>query len=70
MDLKTAIAYINNVREYEDLELGSVRQLGEVEKFMKAQDVAIKGAIAALSQNATFPADIEAAKKWLEKVTI
>jgi hypothetical protein len=27
--------------------------------------VAAKGAIAALNQSATFPADVEAAKKWL-----
>lgn len=27
--------------------------------------IAAKGALAVLSQNATFPADIEAAKKWL-----
>ena len=31
----------------------------------EALRIAIRGAIAALSQNKTFPADIKAAKKWL-----
>jgi hypothetical protein len=62
-----ATAYFKNIREFEKLELGSIRQLSEIEKLMIAQEIAIKGALAALSQNAVFPADIAAAKKWLSE---
>lgn len=69
MNVKTATAYFKNIREFENMELGSIRQLGEIEKLMVAQETAIKGALAALSQNAVFPADIAAAKKWLSEVS-
>ena len=65
--IDTAIIYIQNVENFEDLELGSCRQLGDVKKTLLACQVAMKGAIAALTQNKTFPADIVAAKAFLNK---
>lgn len=47
---------------------GQIEKYQEIEKVIIAQKIAIKGAIAALSQNAVYPADITAAKKWLEEV--
>ena len=69
MKIDLALKYIQNVENFEDeLLLGanrSYRQLGEVKKTLKGCQVALKGAIAALSQNKTFPADVEAAKAFL-----
>ena len=65
--IDTAIIYIQNVENFENLELGSYRQLGEVKKTLIACQIAMKGAIAALTQNKTFPADVVAAKAFLNK---
>ena len=66
-NIETALAYIQNVENFEDLELGSYRQLGEVKKTLVACQIAMKGAIAVLTQNKTFPADVVAAKAFLNK---
>ena len=39
----------------------------DLEEYCTQLEIGIKGAIAALSQNHTFPADIRAAKKWLQE---
>jgi len=66
--IRIAKSYIDNVSHFEDCELGTYRQLGVVKKTLSDIEVAIKGALAALTQNKTFPADIEAAKKFLQDV--
>ena len=39
----------------------------DMEKYCTQLEIAIKGAIAVLTQNKTYPADIAAAKKWLSE---
>ena len=66
-NIQTALTYIKNIEHFEDLELGSYSQLGEVKKTLAACEIAMKGAIAALTQNKAFPVDIMAAKAFLNK---
>lgn len=65
MKIDTALKYIANIKQFEDLELGSARQLAEIEKTLTECRINIRGAIAALSQNKTFPADVKLAKEML-----
>jgi hypothetical protein len=63
--IEKAIKFTQNISEFEDLEFGSARQLSEIKSTLENCNIQIKGALAALTQNKTYPADIVLAKAML-----